>query len=105
MQYKTIIMELLEQRPQIHEELRRSRELLPTIELYARELKENHQAWKERLRQTKPGSDPSQITGEAMELATKDMEGRFPSEFSRNEIDAFPRDRAMANTSRHTPRG
>ena len=37
MQYKTIILELLEQRPQMHEELRQSRKLLPTLEFYASE--------------------------------------------------------------------
>ena len=33
MQYKTIILELLEQRPQMHEELRQSRKLLPTLDI------------------------------------------------------------------------
>ena len=32
MQYKTIIHELLQQRPQMHEQLRKSRKLLPTLE-------------------------------------------------------------------------
>ena len=40
MQYKTIILELLQQRPQMHEQLRKERKLLPTMERYARELKD-----------------------------------------------------------------
>ena len=35
MQYKTIILEILDQRPRMREELRQSRKLLPTLELYA----------------------------------------------------------------------
>ena len=57
MQYKTIIHEMLQQRPQMHEQLRKSRKLLPTMELYARELKTSHEAWKEMLAQMRPGSD------------------------------------------------
>jgi len=44
MQYKTIIHELLQQRPQMHEQLRKDRKLLPAMELYARELKRDHEA-------------------------------------------------------------
>ncbi|HUE15510.1 MAG TPA: hypothetical protein VMR25_15195 [Planctomycetaceae bacterium] len=77
MQYKTIILELLEQRPQMHEELRQSRKLLPALVLYARELKESQESWKERLLQANPENDSSQIASEAMELALKDMEDRL----------------------------
>ena len=56
MQYKTIIYELLQQRPQMHEQLRKERKLLTTLELYARELKTSHEAWKEALDQQRPGS-------------------------------------------------
>jgi hypothetical protein len=105
MQYKTIILELLEQRPQMHEELRQSRKLLPALELYARELKDSHEAWKERLLQATPASDPSQIASEAMELALKDMEDRLPSESHQDESEALSLDQAMAHISRHTSRG
>ena len=33
MQYRTIIHELLQQRPQMHDQIRKSRKLLPTLEL------------------------------------------------------------------------
>jgi hypothetical protein len=105
MQYKTIILELLEQRPQMHEELRRSRKLLPALELYARELKDSHETWKERLLQAKPESAPTQIASEAMELALKDMEDRLPSESHQGENEALSIDQAMAHISRHTSRG
>jgi hypothetical protein len=45
MHYKTIILELLEQRPKMREELRQSRKLLPTLEFYASELKDSLSPW------------------------------------------------------------
>jgi hypothetical protein len=79
MQYKTIIHDLLQQRPQMHDQLRKSRKLLPTLELYARELKTSHEGWKILLTQLRPGSDKSQIASEALEMACKEMEDRLPT--------------------------
>jgi hypothetical protein len=104
MHYKTIILEMLEQRPRMREELRQSRKLLPTLEFYASELKESHEDWKDRLLQAKPDSDPSQITSEAMELALKDLEDRLPSESNQGESESLSLDQAMAHISRHTSR-
>ena len=77
MQYKTIILELLQQRQELHDQLRKDRTLLPTMERYASELKTSHEAWKERLSELRPGSDPSQIASEAMEMALQELEERF----------------------------
>jgi hypothetical protein len=104
MHYKTIIMELLEQRPRIREELRQSRKLLPTLEFYASELKDSHDDWKDRLQQSKPDSDPSQIASQAMELALKDLQDHLPSESNQHETEALSLDRAMAHINRHTSR-
>jgi hypothetical protein len=104
MHYKTIIMELLEQRPRMREELRQSRKLLPTLEFYASELKDSHEDWKDRLLQAKPESDPSQIASEAMELALKDLQDHLPSESNQDESGARFLDQAMAHISRHTSR-
>jgi hypothetical protein len=105
MQYKTIILRMLEQRPLMHEELRQSRKLLPTLELYASELKESHEDWKDRLLKAKPETDPSQIASEAMELALKDMEDHLPSESKQDESETLSLDQAMAHISRPTSRG
>jgi hypothetical protein len=105
MHYKTIILEMLQQRPQIHEELRQSRKLLPTLEFYASELKDSHEDWKDRLLQAKPESDPSQIASEAMELALKELEDRLPSESRQDASETLSLDLAMAHISRHTSRG
>ena len=102
MQYKTIILELLQQRPQMHERLRQERKLLPTMEHYARELKASHQAWKELLLQMRPDSDQSQIASEALEMALKELEDRLPPESQENDGPTL--DAAMASVRRHTPR-
>jgi hypothetical protein len=88
----------------MHEKLRRSRKLLPTLEFYASELKDSHEDWKDRLLQAKPDSDPSQIASEAMELALKDLEDRLPFESNQDESEALSLDQAMAHISRHTSR-
>ena len=61
MQYKTIVLELLRERTELHEQLRLTRRLLPTLETCAQQLKASHEAWKETLGEGNPGSDPSQI--------------------------------------------
>jgi len=104
MQYKTIILELLKQRPEMHEQLRLTRRLLPTLETCAKELKVSHEAWKETLSQAKPGSDPSQIASEALEMALKELEDRLPSASPRDEREAPSLDKAMAYVRSHTSR-
>jgi hypothetical protein len=105
MQYKTIVLQLLEQRPEIYDPLRRQRQVLPTMEHYARELRSLHLAWKETLTQAKPDSDPSQIGSEALELALKDLEDRLLTGSLREGQEALSLDEAMAFISRHTSRG
>ena len=104
MQYKTIILELLQNRPQLHEQLRKDRKLLPAMENYARELKTSHQGWKELLSQIRPGSDKNQIASEALELALKELEDRLPSESPQNGNEALILDAAMLFIRRHTSR-
>ena len=105
MQYKTIVLELLQQRPEIHEQLRLSRSLLPTLETWAKELRTSHESWKETLSQAKPGSDPDQIASEALEMALKELEDRLPSELRRDDHESLSLDAAMAHLRRHTSRG
>ena len=105
MQYKTIVLELLQQRPEVHEQLRVNRRLLPTVELYARELKTSHEAWKETLSEAKPGSDQSQIASEAMEMALRELEDRLPSGHHPDSNEPLSLDGAMAFIRNHTSRG
>jgi hypothetical protein len=103
MHYKTIIFELLQQRPQMHDQLLKERQLLPTLELYAKELKDGHEAWKEMLSQLRPGSDRSQLSSEALEIALKELEGRLPSESPPDDSETHFLDAAMLFIRRHTP--
>jgi hypothetical protein len=105
MQYKTIVLELLQQRPEMHDQLRKDRRLLTTLEIYANELKDNHEAWTEMLSQANPGSDQSQIASEAMEMALKELEERLPSASPRNDQEAPSLDEAMAFIRNPTSRG
>ncbi len=105
MQYKTIVLELLQQRPEVHEQLRMSRKLLPTVELYAKELKASHETWKETLGQERPGSDQSQIASEALEMALKELEDRLPSASQPGDIEQLSLEAAMASIRNRTSRG
>jgi hypothetical protein len=103
MQYKTIVLQLLEQHPELYDPLRRQRRMLPTLEYYGRELKTLHEAWKEVLAQVTPDSDPSQIVSEALELALKDLMDLLPAGSPRDGQEALSLDEAMAFIRRHTP--
>jgi hypothetical protein len=105
MPYKTIILHLLEQHPQIRDQLKRDRQMLPTMERYALELKARHEAWKETLSQAMPGSDQSQIASEALELALKEVEDRLHTGSRTNDKEPLSLDAAMAFIRRPTPRG
>jgi hypothetical protein len=80
MPYKTIVLAMLEERPRLRAALKRYRQLLPTLELYAEELKISHETWKTRLRQAKETSGPAQIASEALELAIAELAERLPAE-------------------------
>jgi hypothetical protein len=103
MQYKTMVLELIQQRREMHEELRKKRKLLQTVNLYARELKRNHEAWKAVLFPLRPDSDPSQIANEALEIALKELEDSLPTGSLPDEDEAIPIEEAMAFFLRHTP--
>ena len=105
MQYKTMILELLQQRPQMHEQLRLERKLLPTLEIYAKELKTSHEDAMEQLRQLRPNSEASQISSEALEIALKEMEDRLPPESVTNDHETLSLDKAMAFVSSPSSRG
>jgi hypothetical protein len=103
MQYKTIVLELLRDRTELHEQLRLTRRLLPTLETCSQELKASHEAWKETLSQAKPDSHPSQIASEALEMALHELVDRLPS--VSNPLDApepLSLDQAMAFVQSHS---
>ena len=102
MLYKTIALELLQDQPELYEQLRSSKRLLPSMDAYAIELKSYHESWREQLSEARPNSDPSQIAAEALELAIAQLQERLPSE-SQTTDDGPTLDGAMAYLRRHTP--
>lgn len=101
MLYKTIVLELLQQRPRMHEQLRKGRQLLPALDRYARELKAIHLELAEQLAQARPGKHPDQIRMEAMEMAVAEFVDRLPSESPPSD-DPLSLDQAMAFLRRHS---
>jgi hypothetical protein len=79
MQYKTIVLELIQENLPYYEELRTSKRLLPTMDAYAIELRTKHLALQEAVARRRPGSDPSQIASEALELAIGELQAHLPS--------------------------
>jgi hypothetical protein len=104
MHYQSQILEMLQQRPEMYNQFRSTRSLLPAVESYASKLKASHETWKEELAQSRPGSDPTQIASEALELALKEMEDHLPSASPPNEDDLLSLDGAMDYLRRHMPR-
>lgn len=105
MQYKTIILELIQQRPEMHEQLRMERKLKTTLEMYAKELKENHQTIRDQLQQENPESNPSLISSQAFEMACKEMEDRMPPVSGADKDQELTLDAAIAHVRSPLSRG
>ena len=103
MLYKTITLELIQDQPELYERLRSSKRLLPAMDAYAIELKAFHDAWKDRIIRANPGSDPTQIASEALELAIQELRDRLPCESLKDEAEPLSLDAAMDFLRRRTP--
>ncbi len=104
MQYKTIILQFLEQQqPELHSQLRKTRTLLPTLERYASELKTSHETLMDMLSKAKPGSAETQIRSEALEMALEALENRLSFGSHEKESDTLSLDGAMASIRRPPP--
>lgn len=101
MHYKTIVLELLQQQPDLYEQLRTSRQLLPTLETKARELKTSHEQWTDTLSQARPGSTPLKVTSEAMELAIQQLQDHLLPALQPDGNEALSLDEAMAYLRNH----
>jgi hypothetical protein len=102
MQYKTIVLELLQQLPQMHDRLRKERLLLAAMEHFAQELKESHEALQQLLEQARPGSHPSQIASEALEMALMELEDRLPVVSLKSGQESLSLDEAIDFLRKHT---
>ena len=104
MQYKTMILELLQQHPEIYNQLRCNRVLPATLNVLAYQLKMSHEHWKSQLSHQRPGSNQSQIASEALEFALKDLEDGLRSEFPSNDSEPLPDGAVMVFIRGRTPR-
>ncbi len=108
MQYKTIGMELLEQRPVLHESLKRERRLLKTIESLARELKATHEQFISDLSGQQPPQNQSGtfsgISSQAMEMAIAELQDRLAILSGDETDEALSLDQIMAQVLQHSPR-
>jgi len=105
MQYKTMTLELLREKPELHEELHGTHRLLPMLETLAMELKASHENWKQTLAEAKPGSESSQLASEALEMALKELEDRLASLSPPEEQKPLSLEEAMAFVQSHTSNG
>ena len=72
------------------------------MDAYAIELKASHDAWKARLSQANPGSDPSQIAAEALELAIEDLRRSLSASEASDEAEPLSLDAAMTFIRSHS---
>jgi hypothetical protein len=103
MLYKTIVLELIQEQPDLYERLRTSRTLLEAMNSYASELKTSHEAWKKRLIQEKPGCGQTQMASQALEIALEELKDRLCSGSQTDEAEPLSLDAAMSLIRRHTP--
>lgn len=103
MQYKTITLELIQEMPALYEQLRSTKRLLPAMDDYAIGLKASHQRWKYWIIRTHPGSDPSQIASESLEMAIEDLRSRLRSACPTGDLEMLSLDDAIAFIRQATP--
>jgi hypothetical protein len=104
MHYKTMVLGLLEQHPSLYQQLHTSRTLLPMLDRYATALQACHVSWMNQLVQTRPDSQPCQISSEALELALQEFQESLPPASSPSDsiMEPLSLDAAMAFLNRHT---
>jgi type II secretory pathway component PulM len=105
MLYKTIVQHLLENRPQMHEALRKERRLLTTLETYAKELKDSHESWIGILQQEASERTREQVSAEAFELALNELTDRLPPESPQAGQEELSLNQAMAHIRTPSLRG
>lgn len=104
MQYKTIILELLQQQPELHEQLRATRTLLSTLDQLAIQLRAHHLDLANHLRRQRPQTDATQLSNEAMEIAVNQFEQALATTSVADDPETSL-DQVMAYIKRHTPPG
>lgn len=105
MQYKTIMLELIQSNRPLHQQLCQERKLLTTVEEAALELKSRHQEILEEMALQNPESPAMQVYSQAFELALKEMEERLQPVSQTTEDSSLSLGEAMATIRSLSPRG
>lgn len=101
--YKTIVLRFLEDRPELHDRLRKNRQLLQAVNRLAEQLKASHEVWKDFLSQTNPAESEYQTASEALELAIKELADNLSSGAQPDGGQSLSLDEAMAFVRSHLP--
>ena len=102
MHYTSIVLQMIEDRPILHESLRQQRRLLATLNQLALALKMSQESWQAKLASTDPNHDPSQRTSQSLELAIQELSDSLPNESSEGG-GSLALQAAMAFIRRHMP--
>ena len=105
MQYQTIVLELIQDRPLLQNKLITSNSLLSTTEQLAAELRENHLQILSQLQQAEPNQSSIQHRSEAMEIAVNQLIESLDDNQESEASETFSLDGAMTYIKRHTPPG
>lgn len=95
MNYKTIILGLIEQQPEWFNEVSRGRSRLRTLHRLARQLKTRHEFWQEACFQTWRDCDPIQLSSMALELALAELEALYGPDRRLTETESLSLEEAM----------
>ena len=101
MQYKTIVMELLEQNPELYNQLKQDRKLLETIDVMALELKASHEQMIAELAEQQPDVAYSVICSQATEIAIAEVQQRL-APTSDHETGEAMLEQLMASVMQHS---
>lgn len=105
MQYKTIVMELLEQSTELHDQLQREHRLLAAVEALAVRLKASHDEITKQLEQAQPGTEFNDNCFRAMELAIHALQmhlDRLSGKAAPEEHESPSLDPIMAQIIQHS---
>ena len=91
MLYKTITLELLQEQPELYEQLRSGKRLLPAMDSYSIDLKARHEAWKETIARKRPDSDPRQVAGRGPRTGDPGATGPFALRIAEGRGGAYHR--------------
>lgn len=105
MQYQTIVLGILQDRPLLQNELVANNSLSSTTEKLATQLRDNHLLILGQLQQAEPNQSPIQLSSEAMEIAVNQLLELLTDNQETDTSETLSLDGAMAFLKQHTPRG